>query len=217
MLSRGAVVALACMSLTSGAAVPWLLPTPPGDRVVSVTTQERSLPQAGQQMAAAPAQDRTLEGVIALGDHVLLAARPCLESRGIRVHPQALDSADELEAAVEGLRRGYAAIFIHSGHAQGLVDGQIERVIQAVGARPRVIWSTIRVGGPQWGGFSFEERTNASIRNVVSRHAQGRVLDWDALTRKHPAWTVDGITMSAEGCRDYARKVAKLSGLPRKA
>lgn len=216
MLSRGTAIALAWLSFASGSALPWLLPVQSGDRTVSTITQERQLPRAGQQIAAAPAQAPSPEGVIALGDDVLLGARPCLESRGIQVHPKALDSADALVAAVQGLDREYAAVFIHAGHARGLVDGQIDRVMEAVGTRSRVVWSTIRAGGESWGAFSFEERTNASIRNVVGRHAQGRVLDWEALTRKHPEWTVDGITLSTEGCRDYARKVARLSGLPRK-
>lgn len=217
MLIRGTVALLACTSFAAGVVVPWLLPAQSVDRATWVIAQERHLPRAGQQIAAAPAQAPSPEGVIAMGDDVLLAARPCLEARGIEVHSRSLDSTDELVAAVQGLDRDYAAIFIHAGHAQGLVDGQINRVIEAVGPRSRVVWSTIRVSGMPWGSFSFEERTNASIRNVVSRHAQGHVLDWDALTRKHPEWAVEGVTMSTEGCRGYARKVARLSGLPRKA
>lgn len=208
---------LACMSFAAGVAAPWLLPGQSADRAAWVTSQERYLPRTGQQVAAAPGPVPSPEGVIAMGDDVLLAARPCLEARGITVHSRPLDSFDELVAAVQGLDREYAAVFIHTGHAQGLVDGQIDRIINAVSTRSRVVWSTIRVSGTPWGSFSFAERTNASIRNVVSRHAQGHVLDWDVLTRKHPEWTVDGVTMSSEGCRGYARKVARLSGLPRRA
>jgi len=31
----------------------------------------------------------------------------------------------------------------------------------------------------------------------------------------HPDWTLDGLNLTEQGCREYARKVAKLSGLPR--
>jgi hypothetical protein len=104
---------------------------------------------------------------------------------------------------------------IHVGTESGIVDGQIMRALEIMGPSRRIVWSTIQIPDPEWGAFSFEERTNASIRNVIDRQAEGRVLDWNAATGSHPEWMVDSIGMSSEGCREYARKAIKLSGLPR--
>jgi hypothetical protein len=142
-------------------------------------------------------------------------ATQCLKSRGIDVHPQPADTAEDLLAMVSRASRDYAVVVIHTGHREGLVDGQIDRVIDAVGSPRRVVWATIRLPYGGTGGFSFEDRTNASIRNVVDRHPEGRVLDWQAMTSKHPEWTLDGFNLSEQGCREYARKIAKFSGLPR--
>jgi hypothetical protein len=155
--------------------------------------------------------------VIAIGDTALLDARRCLEDRGISVHPRAVKTPEDLLSVVSSSVEDYAAVFIHMGAGTDLVDGQITRAIDMLGSDQRIVWATVQIPDPYGGEFSIEDRLNASIRNVVSRHPEGRVLDWNAASVKHPDWTVDGISMSTEGCRAYAAKVVKLSGLPQGA
>ena len=187
------------------------------------TTQDSALfvrqavpPEPGPPIAAAAAAPRQdVQGVIAFGDEAMTDARKCLSERGVTVYAKTISSADDLLTALEDAAGDHAAVFIHVGTESGIVDGQILKALELMGPSQRIVWATIQIPGPEWGGFSFEERTNASIRNVVGRQAEGRVLDWNVATTSHPEWTLDGVRMSPEGCREYARKVIKLSGLPR--
>jgi hypothetical protein len=215
MLGWRSLSALAFMAVASGAALPWVMPSHSPEPVASQANTTLAPLRAGAGIAAAAAVTAPLRGTIAIGDEPVAGATQCLKSRGIDVHPQPADTAEDLLAMVSRASRDYAVVVIHTGHREGLVDGQIDRVIDAVGSPRRVVWATIRLPYGGTGGFSFEDRTNASIRNVVDRHPEGRVLDWHAMTSKHPEWTLDGLNLSEQGCREYARKVAKLSGLPR--
>jgi hypothetical protein len=175
--------------------------------------------QAGPPVAAAGPREpeRRYRGVIAIGDTAMLDAEQCMKDRGITVYPRSVDTPEELLSVVGASVEDYAAVFIHMGAGSDIVDGQIARAIDMLGSDQRIVWATVQIADPYDGTFSFEDRTNASIRNVVSRYPEGRVLDWNAATVKHPDWTLDGIRMSTEGCRAYAAKVIKLSGLPQGA
>ncbi len=215
MLGWRSLSALAFMAVVSGAALPWVVPSHSPEGVASQPIAAFAPLRAGAEIAAAAAPTTALSGTIVIGDEPVAGATKCLKSRGIDVHPQPAETAEDLLAMVSRASRDYAVVVIHTGHRGGLVDGQIDRVIDALGAQRRVVWATIRLPYGGTGGFSFEDRTNASIRNVVDRHPEGRVLDWQAMTSKHPEWTLDGFNLSEQGCREYARKIAKLSGLPR--
>jgi hypothetical protein len=209
-----ALAAAACTALMAGAALPWI--TAAGTPVPAGTDTREEPPRAGPEIAAAPAAQEILSGVVAIGDGVMLGARGCLEARGIKVHPRPVRTVDDLVDAVKKEMDGKAVLVVHAGSESGLVDGQITRVIDAVGPGRRVVWSTLRITGVPWGEFSIEERTNASIRNVVRRAPQGRVLDWAAMTLSRPEWTWDSAGFSDQGCREFARKADKLSGQSRR-
>lgn len=222
MLARPALIgSLACIAFASGALLPWVPPLLDSARPQTAKAQTSpapmpgTLPFAAPQFAAAPARPGDSGTVVAIGDSTLLLARTCLESQSIEVHPEAVESPADLLAEARRRAGTTATIFIQVGHSGGIVDGQIREVIDALGPSARIIWGTIRAPNAEWGGFSYEDRTNASIRNVVGRDGQGRVLDWAAMTQRHTEWTVDGVQPSEIGCRAYARKVVKLSGLPR--
>ena len=213
------IAALGGASLALGALTPWVFAQPSSRPPLSASTP-RDEPgdgarAQGPEIAAAGAPDLRRQGIIAIGDDMMLEAQTCLEERGIDVWPRPVRGAGELLQAIQGAVGNQAAVFIHLGADSGLVDGQILHAIEDLGPSRRVVWATIQIPDPAWGEFSFEERTNASIRTVVSRQRDGRVLDWNAATAKHYDWTVDGVHMSPTGCREYAAKVIKLSGVPR--
>ena len=220
MQHRRVIAALGGASLALGALTPWVItlpdPSPPSS-LTALRDEPQGQPRAqGPEFAAAAAPDSRRQGIIAIGDDVMLEAQACLEERGIDVWPRPLRDARELLAAIQSAVGNQSAVLIHIGTDSGLVDGQIIRAIEELGPSRRIVWATIQIPDPAWGEFSFEERTNASIRNVVSRHRDGRVLDWNAATAKHSDWTVDGVHLSSTGCREYAAKVIKLSGVPRR-
>jgi len=205
------ITLLAFGAVTAGAMTPWLISgSAAGD--------------SGQALQAAPPQpvgdppadtsrpiDTRVKGVIAIGDAVMLTARDCLAERGISVHAKAIDDPEDLRLVAEEVSQDYTSVFIHLGHDAGLVDGQIERVGDAIRPDSTVVWATIQLPDPGWGGFTFEDRTNASIRNVVHRWPNARLLDWHELTARHPEWLSDGTSASPLGCTEYARRVAKLT------
>ena len=216
MLGWRGVAALGCASLALGALTPWVMAGQDTTQDSALLVQQAVPPEPGPPIAAAAAAPRQdVQGVIALGDEAMTDAHKCLSERGVTVYAKTISSADDLLTALEDAAGDHAAVFIHVGTESGIVDGQILKALELMGPSQRIVWATIQIPGPEWGGFSFEERTNASIRNVVGRQAEGRVLDWNVATTSHPEWTLDGVRMSPEGCREYARKVIKLSGLPR--
>lgn len=216
MLGWRGVAALGCASLALGALTPWVMAGQDTTQDSALLVQQAVPPEPGPPIAAAAAAPRQdVQGVIALGDEAMTDARKCLSERGVTVYAKTISSADDLLTALEDAAGDHAAVFIHVGTKSGIVDGQILKALELMGPSQRIVWATIQIPDPEWGGFSFEERTNASIRNVVGRQAEGRVLDWNVATASHPEWTLDGVRMSPEGCREYARKVIKLSGLPR--
>jgi hypothetical protein len=219
VLRWGELAILGCASLALGALTPWVLPSHFGAGDGPTDTSRVQRLQAGPPVAAAAPREpeRRSRGVIAIGDTSMLDAERCLEDRGITVHPRSVDTPEELLSVVRSSTEAYAVVFVHIGAGADIVDGQITRAIDMLGSDQRIVWATVQIPDPYDGTFSFEERANASIRNVVSRHPEGRVLDWNAATVKHPDWTVDGFRMSADGCRAYAAKVVKLSGLPQRA
>lgn len=216
MLRWRGIVGLGCASLALGALMPWVMAGQDTTQDSALLVQQVAPPEPGPPIAAAAAAPRQgVQGVIAFGDQAMTDARKCLSERGVTVYPKTMSSAEDLLTALEETAGDHAAVFIHVGTEAGIVDGQILKALELMGPSQRSVWATIQIPDPEWGDFSFEERTNASIRNVVGRQAEGRVLDWNAATTSHPEWTLDGVRMSPEGCREYARKVIKLSGLPR--
>ena len=163
------------------------------------------------------AEKRTLKGVLALGDDRLHGARECLEDRGVNVHPRVIRTAAELLDVAAASAERYSAIFVHIEGDERLVDGHIERLLADVNPQTRVIWATISMDKAAWGTFSPEERINASIRSVITRHAQGRLLDWQRAVQRNPEWDPGASGMTSTGCEEYARKVVKLAGVPRPA
>jgi hypothetical protein len=216
VLGLRGIVALGCASLALGALTPWVMTGQDPTQDSALLIQRAVPPEPGPPLAAAAAAPRQgVQGVIAVGDEAMTDARECLSERGVTVYPRTMSSADDLLTVLADAAGDHAAVFIHVGTESGIVDGQILKALDLLGPSQRIVWATIQIPDPEWGGFSFEERTNASIRNVVGRQAEGRVLDWNVSTASHPEWTLDGVRLSPEGCREYARKVIKLSGLPR--
>lgn len=214
------VASAACASFALGALLPWLPLTAsdteprPGVAVTPAPRPTGSAPTTAPTSEQRRNNRATGTGVLALGDDRLHEAAACLEERGAHVHPRIVRDAEDVLNIVRSAASGYAALLVHLESDRGLVDGDIERILASVGPGVRVVWATVRLGGDSWGAFSPQDRINASIRNVLRRADQGRVLDWHAAVDRHPDWTWGG-SLSSIGCAEYARKAITLSGVPR--
>lgn len=205
-----------CLCFCMGLALPWWpsapSPAPPAGAVRVI--EGPAFAAAAGRDAPAPARH---DGVIAIGDEILHDASLCLRDRGITVHPRIIRSVEELQRVMRSATARYKVVHVNVSGLDNLVDGHIATALRSVAPDTRVIWSTIRWIPQGWGTYSPEDRINASIRNTVGGTAHGRVLDWRSATSRHPDWTLPDGRPSATGCREYAAKIVKLSGLPRRA
>lgn len=213
--SRAAVALLAGISILAG----WLtgsFVSASGPQAEWQVATSVSVVESGALYAAGdtPSVPVPRDGVLAIGDGVLWKARSCLADRGIDVYPEPVGDVSALLPVLHELVAPYAAVLLHVGHRSGLVDGDVERALGEIGGDHRVIWGTISIPDVGEDTFSFEDRTNVSIRTVVARHPEARLLDWHDAALNHPEWIEDGWRPSEIGCVEYARKVAKVAGLP---
>lgn len=149
--------------------------------------------------------------VLAIGDRVMQEASRCLSDRNIDVSATKARRGADVATILSTIGSQYQAVFIHVGNNGGVVDGDVERAIEAVSPQTRVVWTTIQIPDPA-SGYTFEERTNVSITNVVARYPNARIFDWNEATLRHPDWLSDGENISPVGCEEYARKVAETTG-----
>lgn len=213
MSRRLEAVAVGCAAFALGALIPWLpLTSPPSESAPSTIEDSPALLARASPMPTAPPRD---EAIIAIGDKALHDATECLNQRGVVVHPRIIRSVDELHKVMATATSRYSVVHVHVASLERLVDGNIEYALALAPPGTRVIWATIRYEDDPWGGFSPEERINASIRNVVASDPHGRLLDWRSATSRHPDWYVDGAGLTSQGCAEYAARVVKLSGLAR--
>ena len=171
----------------------------------------------------ASADDRpNLDGaVFAIGDSVMLGARPCLQERGYVVDAQGsrqvLAGAQTL-AAMGNLSRW---VVTHFGANGGLDDRGLDAVMKVLGSQRHVIMMTVQLPDGT-ARYTFEGRTNDAIRRMPTRYPNVQVVDWNAASTAHPEWTWgDGIHLTPAGCRAYAallepavRRPLAATGLP---
>lgn len=215
MRSSRIIGTLAVASFTAGFLTPTLMASQAaGDApAVSAAPAGRAEPPVRESPAPESAHVPTL-GVLAVGDGAVMQASECLARYGITSFDDPVSDGGALRAIAAGAAQDYAAIIVHAGHESGLVDGQIDDVLDAIGPGHRVVWVTLQIPDAAPGDYTFEERTNASIRNAVPRYLNAYVLDWNTLTSRHPEWLTDGVRPSPEGCSEYAERAARLAGLP---
>ena len=216
MRGHTGTAAMACASFALGALLPWIPPASSDDPVEPATPRVATAGLSAREPPAAPSL-KPAEGIIAIGDESLHDATPCLRKRDVDVHPRIIRSVDELRLVTASLGRTYGAVLVHVTGLDNLVDGHIREVMEMVPEGSRVIWVTVKRGGAAWGAFSSEDRINASIRNVVGRASDGRVLDWRSASERNPEWLLGDSGLSDSGCNAYAAKVVKLSGQTGKA
>lgn len=216
MKGHTGIAAMACASFALGAMLPWIPPASGDDHVEPTSPRVATAGLSAREHPVTPSP-KPAEGIIAVGDAPLHDATPCLRKRDIEVHPRIIRSVDELHSVIASVGRTYGTVLVHVAGLDNLVDGHIREVMEMVPSGSRVIWVTVRQGGAAWGAFTSEDRINASIRNVVGRAPDGRVLDWRSASERNPEWLLGDSGMSDSGCNEYAAKVVKLSGQTGKA
>lgn len=140
--------------------------------------------------------------VFALGDSVLAGALPCLKKLGYSVDVR---QSRQVEAGIQLLRKKVnklpARLVIHLGTNGGVTTQELDTMMAILGTDRLVVWSTIQLPDDP-GRYTYEERTNTAIEDLAGRHANVRILDWNALTQQNAEWIyLEGIHMTPKGAR----------------
>ena len=148
----------------------------------------------------------------AVGDSVLLGARPHLERRiaGIvvdaavgRQGAQGLDRLRQLAAG--GLLA--PTVLIHLGTNGYLVESQVRAMVAELGGARRILLMNTR--GPR----RWIPDNNALLRRVAADHRNVTLIDWHGVSDAHPEYFVaDGIHLSAAGLRALAGEIRTAGG-----
>ena len=159
---------------------------------------------AASRVTATPAEATVLPlRVTAIGESVMLLAKPSLEKRISEVQ---VDSAvgRQFTGSLTVARRlrdeGRLgdAVVVHVGHNGPVTDKQFEELMDALQDVRRVVVVNVKV--PR----AWERHNNKVLAEGVSRWRNAVLLDWNALGQRHPeAFNRDGVHMTPAGTRLY--------------
>ncbi len=162
--------------------------------------------------AEASAKKQYSGRIFAIGDSVMIGARTCLEARRYTV--DAVGSR-QISAGIETLRARRSSlpkrVVVHLGTNGGAYPADLDRVVKAIGRKRLIIFVTIQLPN-NYSRYTFEERTNAAIRELPERYDNVRVFDWNAITnnRPHLFWA-DGFHVNPKGCASYAKRLDNIA------
>ena len=150
--------------------------------------------------AAASTRDR-----LAVGDSVMLGARPALKDRGFAVDAavsrQSYSGPALLRAKGSRLPRN---VVVHLGTNGSFPLDTCRKLVRAAGPDRRVFLVTVSV--PR----SWEAGNNRVIRSCSGSFAPGRVtvVDWKAQAQRNPGWFYsDRVHLKPAGAQAFARLI----------
>ena len=173
--------------------------------VLAMLSWPAALPRASARPTPPP---------FAIGDSVMLGARPCLERAGLRV--DSLGSR-QISAGLEILRSMRTSlpdqVVVHLGTNGGMHPEDLARLMRILRDVRRIVLVTIQL--PENGRYTFEVRTNDAIRAVASRYKRVRIVEWNARSDRQAGLTwSDHIHVTPRGCEVYARMVVRALNEP---
>jgi hypothetical protein len=150
--------------------------------------------------AVTPARDR-----IAVGDSVMLGARPALKERGFAVDAavsrQSYSAPALLRAKGRGLPRN---VVVHLGTNGSFPLETCRKLVRTAGPDRRVFLVTVSV--PR----SWEAANNRVLRSCARSFAPDRVtvVDWKAVAQRNPGWFYsDRVHLKPAGAEAFARLI----------
>lgn len=152
---------------------------------------------------AAPAAAHAAEGILTVGDSVMLGAKSELRKRDVTV-----DAAESRfpRSGVAVIRSRAAAtdVVIHLGTNGQLIERDCIALVKAASKAQRVYLMTIKA--PR----DYAKRNNRVIRSCAAQFPPGRVfvIDWAKAATTHPSWLYsDGIHLRPAGAKGFAQLV----------
>ena len=180
----------------------------PSSRDTLAQTRE-STAQRTSEFTTGPSATASAGPVTAVGDSVMLGAVDALrrdipnlttiDARGSRQIPEAIGVLRQLRATGE---LGEVVI-VHMGDNGIVTDQQFDRMMRVLsGAREVLVVNTTVPDGHQWAP------NNEVLADGAARYPEKAVLvDWHAASAGHPGYFWDGLHLTPQGARAYARLI----------
>jgi hypothetical protein len=156
-------------------------------------------------LAPVPASAHIARGRYAIGDSVMLGAKPQLRARGFVVNAT---ESRQFSGAVTIVRRKAASgvlrrkVVIHLGTNGILIRAsQCDAIARAAGKRRHVFLVTVT--GPT-SMPRIRKAQNTRLHACAARHRNTSVIDWYRRSRGHGAWFYDGMHLTPKGRVAYA-------------
>jgi peptidoglycan/LPS O-acetylase OafA/YrhL len=182
----------------------------------STTTTASTAAQASATTAPttpAPTTPTIPQGVLGIGDSVMLGARGALQQAIPGMSVDAVVSRQFANAipALQSYRdQGLlpSTVVVHLGTNGRFGDPEFDTMMQTIGPDREVYFLTSRV--PR----SWQQDVNEHLTAGVSRHANAHLIDWGAFSNCHTDWFAkDGFHVNSVGAANYAHLVAaQISG-----
>lgn len=171
-------------------------------------------PQAVLSFADTSGPDLT-GPVLAVGDSVMLGAKPCLRDGDVEVRVRAAENRSMAEGAALIEAKSAAGqlpprVVVALGTNGPFGYKVLDRVMNAAGPDRTVYWVTVEL--PEWEQYGYEDTVNRRLRAMPGRWPNARVIDWNASVAPDGLYP-DGIHVNPEGCNYYANLV--LQGVQR--
>lgn len=167
-------------------------------------------PQTVLSMAR-PAANPLSGPVLAVGDSVLLGAKPCLKGTDVKVNAaenrtmsEGADIIEQKAAADDLPPRVVVALGTNSPFGFKVLD----RIMNAAGPERAVYFLTVELPD----SYSYEGDVNQRLRAMPGRWPNAHVIDWNASVFAEGLYP-DGIHLNPQGCQAYANLV--LQGVQR--
>ncbi|HVL29012.1 MAG TPA: hypothetical protein VM390_12740 [Acidimicrobiales bacterium] len=164
-------------------------------------------------VATVPASLPTVTArVTAVGDSVLLGAKPLLEHQveGIVVDADVGRQVADVLATVRSYRdqgRLGDAFVIQTGNNGPINPSQLDQLLQVLRPVPKVLVVNVKVERP------WQNANNDVIRYGVARAPNAVLVDWHALAGAHPeAFYDDGLHLTPAGIRLFTGAVLAALG-----
>ena len=164
-------------------------------------------PEAVLSMARPLGHPDTTGPVYAIGDSVLLGARPCLKDTIVASNAHEnrtiYEGADLVERkAADGSLPPRVVVALGTNGPFGFKP--LDRLMTAAGPDRSVYWVTTELPDvPQYG---YEEQVNQKLRAMPGRWPNAHVIDWNASVAADTLYP-DGIHLNPQGCQYYANLV----------
>ena len=178
--------------------------SPPRPRTPTAATAAPAQPTSSGTAAAIPAEASVLPlRVTAIGESVMLMAKPSLEKRISEVQVDSVvgrQFTGSLATARRLRDQGLLgdAVVVHVGHNGPVTGDQFEELMDALRDVRRVVVVNVKV--PR----AWERHNNRVLAEGASRWRNAVLLDWNALGQRHPeAFNRDGVHMTPAGTRLY--------------